>query len=191
MGSYGDQFIHVPFPPQKNDVGVVKKKKTNKQGPFYFFMMAKKAEWITEGRWSEANTMQQLVNECMPLWNIMKTNPVLLEPYIEKSREFKMRQRSGLEDVYDTFGRSMAEIRRENQRLRDEYENMCQHIQKTVENAGRKIVDKEFFVAHFNYLCKTSQNFYPPCEAAVVKFTMKDGVLAVREALIYIRLSIN
>ena len=178
MGTYRDQYINVPFPPQKEE-GNPKKKKSNKQGPFYYFMMDKKSEWISEGRWSENNSMKQLVDECMPLWKIMKTNPALLEPYIEKSREYKIRQRNGLEEVFDTFGRPLAEIRRENQRLRDDYRNMCDDIQETVEKAGRKIVDKEFYVAHFNYLCKTVQNFFPPCEASVVKFSIKEGVLEV------------
>ena len=179
MGTYRDQYINVPFPPQKDEVNT-KKKKANKQGPFYFFMMDKKAEWITEGRWSESNSMKQLVDECLPLWKMMKTNPMLLEPYIEKSREFKMSQRNGLEEVFDTFGRSLAEIRRENQRVRDDYRKMCEDIQETVEKCGRRIVDKEFYVAHFNYLCKTVQNIYPPCEASVVKFSIKDGVIEVK-----------
>jgi len=176
MGTYRDQYVNVPFPPQKDEVNS-KKKKANKQGPFYFFMMDKKAEWITEGRWSESHSMKQLVDECLPLWKMMKTNPLLLEPYIEKSREFKMSQRNGLEDVFDTFGRSLADIRRENQRVRDDYRKMCEDVQETVEKCGRRIVDKEFYVAHFNYLCKTVQNFYPPCEASVVKFSIKDGVI--------------
>ena len=180
MGSYyRNSYIHVPFPPQKDDVKT-KKKKTNKQGPFYFFMMDKRAEWITEGRWSETNSMKQLVDECLPLWKMMKTNPALMEPYIEKSREFKMSQRNGLEEIFDTFGRPLAEIRRQNQRVREDYRNMCDDIQETVEKSGRKIIEKEFYVAHFNYLCKTVQNFYPPCEASVVRFSIKDGILEVK-----------
>lgn len=177
MGTYyRDSYINVPFPPQTDDVKT-KKKKTNKQGPFYFFMMDKRDEWITEGRWSKTNSMKQLVDECLPLWKMMKTNPALLEPYIEKSREFKMSQRNGLEEVFDTFGRSLADIKRQNQRVREDYRNMCDDIQETVEKSGRKIIEKEFYVAHFNYLCKTVQNFYPPCEASVVRFSIKEGIL--------------
>ena len=64
-----------------------KKKKNAKVGPFYFFMMDKKDEWIQDGTLSENPSMKQLVDKCKPLWYAMKTNPLLMEPYIEKARD--------------------------------------------------------------------------------------------------------
>ena len=64
-----------------------KKKKNAKVGPFYFFMMDKKDEWIQDGTLSENPSMKQLVDKCKPLWYAMKNNPLLMEPYIEKARD--------------------------------------------------------------------------------------------------------
>merc|ERR1712107_505207 len=105
-----------------------KRKKQKGQGPFYFFMMDKKAEWVQDGVWDESMSMKQLAEKVTPLWNILKKNPVLLEPYVQKAQ------------------------------------------------VGGLIISKRFFVAHFNYLCKTMQEDYPPCEAAIVEFSLEAGV---------------
>ena len=177
------QFLRVP-PSQSQDhddisSGPNPKKKVPKQGPFYFFMMDKKREWMSEGKWNENFGMRRLVDECMPLWKLMKTNPILMEPYIEKAREQKNRQRGDLSAVYDSHGRSLADIRLEANRVRERFETMNRDIEDTVSRAGASVVNKTFHVAHFNYLCITDQDVYIPCEAAVVKFSIKEGVLEV------------
>ena len=177
------QFLRVPpsQSPAHDDIssGPNQTKKVPKQGPFYFFMMDKKREWMSEGKWNENYGMRRLVDECMPLWKLMKTNPILMEPYIEKAREQKNRQRGDLSAVYDSHGRSLADIRLEANRVRERFETMNRDIEDTVSGAGASVVNKTFYVAHFNYLCITDQDFYIPCEAAVVKFSVKEGVLEV------------
>ena len=73
---------------------------------------------------------------------------------IIKARDWKESQRQGLEDIYDTHGRSLASIRREARRVKERMDKMMEEIEMTVASAGRNIVSKSFFVAHFNYLCK-------------------------------------
>ena len=77
-------------------------------------------------------------------------------------------------------------------------------IEETVAVLGHpKVAEASFFVAHFNFLCKyipsfigtdaniffivldlitinsprTDRNFFPPCEVAVVDFSLKQGVI--------------
>ena len=94
---------------------------------------------------------------------------------IIKARDWKESQRQGLEDIYDTHGRSFASIRRVKERM----DKMMEEIEMTVASAGRNIVGKSFFVAHFNYLCKTDWDFYIPCEAAVTEFNIEAGIIKV------------
>ena len=92
-----------------------------------------------------------------------------------KARDWKESQRQGLEDIYDTHGRSLASIRRVKERM----DKMMEEIEMTVASAGRNLVRKTFFVAHFNYLCKTDWDFYIPCEAAVTEFNIEAGIIKV------------
>ena len=92
-----------------------------------------------------------------------------------KARDWKESQRQGLEDIYDTHGRSLASIRRVKERM----DKMMEEIEMTVASAGRNLVRKSFFVAHFNYLCKTDWDFYIPCEAAVTEFNIEAGIIKV------------
>ena len=158
-----------------------KRKKQKGQGPFYFFMMEKKAEWVQDGVWDESMSMKQLADKVTPLWNILKKNPVLLEPYVQKAYGCKANEKGDLENVFDTTGRSLAEIKREACKIRDKMNDMSEEIRKTVEEAqvGGLVTSKRFFVAHFNYLCKTMQEDYPPCEAAIVEFSLEAGVIRV------------
>jgi len=155
-----------------------KRKKQKGHGPFYFFMMEKKAEWVQDGVWDESMSMKQLADKVTPLWNILKMNPVLLEPYVQKAYGCKANEKGDLENVFDTTERSLAEIRREACKIRDKMNDMSEEIRKTVEEAqvGGLVTSKRFFVAHFNYLCKTMQEDYPPCEAAIVEFSLEAGV---------------
>ena len=98
---------------------------------------------------------------------------------IIKARDWKESQRQGLEDIYDTHGRSLANIRREARRVKERMDKMMEEIEMTVASAGRNIVGKSFFVAHFNYLCKTDWDFYIPCEAAVTEFNIEAGIIKV------------
>ena len=64
------QFLRVP-PSQSQDhddisSGPNPKKKVPKQGPFYFFMMDKKREWMSEGKWNENYGMHSSTNLRMP-----------------------------------------------------------------------------------------------------------------------------
>ena len=95
-----------------------------------------------------------------------------------KARDWKESQRQGLEDIYDTHGRSLASIRREARRVKERMDKMMEEIEMTVASAGRNIVGKSF--AHFNYLCKTDWDFYIPCEAAAVtEFNIEAEIIKV------------
>ena len=174
-----DQFLRVAPDPSKPKTS--NKQKNKSQGPFYFFMMDKKAEWMAEGRWDESKGMKRLAEECQPLWAMLKTSQALMEPYIKKACEAKSRDRAGdLASVWDSSGRSLADIRREAKRVRERLENMTTDIRETVARAGHNVKNKRFFVIHFNYLCKTDKDFYIPCEAAAVQFSVEEGVIKVR-----------
>ena len=95
---------------------------------------------------------------------------------IIKARDWKESQRQGLED---THGRSLASIRREARRVKERMDKMMEEIEMTVASSGRNIVSRSFFVAHFNYLCKTDWDFYIPCEAAVTEFNIEAGIIKV------------
>jgi len=175
LGHDMDLFLRVE--PAHNNNQKKSKKKRQTQGPFYWFMMDKKEEWTQEGKWNENFSTKHLVDQCMPLWKILKTNPNLLEPYILKARDWKESQRQGLEDIYDTHGRSLADIRREARKVKERMDKMMEDIEMTVASAGRNVVRKSFFIAHFNYLCKTDWDFYIPCEAAVTEFNIEGGII--------------
>jgi len=152
-----------------------KKKKSAKSGPFYFFMMDKKSEWIQDGTLSEDHSMKQLVDKCKPLWFAMKTNPLLMEPYYEKAREWKNQNRD-LENIFDSHGRSLADIKREATRVQSRMQQMMEEIETTVRSSGRNVINNSFFIAHFNYLFKTERDFFIPCEASIVEFSVESGV---------------
>lgn len=152
-----------------------KKKKNAKVGPFYFFMMDKKDEWIQDGTLSENPSMKQLVDKCKPLWYAMKTNPLLMEPYIEKASEWKKQNRN-LETIFDSHGRSLADIKREATRVQFRMQQMMEEIESAVRSSGRNVIKNSFFIAHFNYLFKTERDFFIPCSASVAEFSIESGL---------------
>ena len=169
-----DTFVKVPI----QSPGMGTKKRKPAKGPFYFFMMDKKTEWIQEGKLTDNCSMKRLVEDCRPLWKLMKSNPCLMEPYIERARLWKQEQNKDLENVYDSMGRSLADIRREAQRVKEKHEKMQEEIEIAVKTSGN-VVSKKFHVAYFNYLCQTRQDFFVPCEASVVKFSIDGGIIKV------------
>ena len=168
----GQQLLRVP------NSGEGKKTKTVRT-PFWFFMMEKKQQWEQEGRWDGRGGTDALVKAALPHWTELKAGPPhLMEKYIELHREWKAERRSDLENVYDTMGRSLADIHREGVRQNRMVANMEREIEDTVASLGDpSVAEASFFVAHFNYLCRTDRNFYPPCEAAVVEFSLQRGVI--------------
>jgi len=149
-----------------------KKKKT--KNPFYFFMMEKKEEWLTEGRWKAHWSMEELVQNTLPLWHQNKENPGFMEPYIEMHRQWKLKEQNDLENKYDSHGRSLADIAREAERQRKMRRDMEEDIRLTVSSPG--VETKKFYFAHFNYLCRTDDDFFVPCEASVVEFSLREGM---------------
>lgn len=147
--------------------------------PMYFFMMEKKQQWEREGRWNAGcNSFKALLEATLPLWQeLRKGPPHLIEPYKQQHRDWKDQQRKDLEEVYDTMGRSLADVQREAVRQRKIILDMEMEIERTVRGMGENVTRSSFFVAQFNYLCRTDRDFFPPCEAAVVEFSLERGVM--------------
>ena len=154
-----------------------KKKQQVSRSPLYFFMMEKKQQWMREGRWDETKGgFNALMAATEPLWQELRNGPPhLMEPYIRKHREWK-NQEKDLERKYDTMGRPLADIQREAAKQRKIVADMERDVENTVSGLGNTVTRASFFVAHFNYLCRTSDDFFPPCEAAVVEFSLERGV---------------
>jgi len=105
----------------------------------------------------------------------MKTNPLLMEPYIEKASEWKKQNRN-LETIFDSHGRSLADIKREATRVQFRMQQMMEEIESAVRSSGRNVIKNCFFVAHFNYLFKTERDFFIPCSASVAEFSIESGL---------------
>ena len=78
-----------------------------------------------------------------------------------------------LENKYDSLGRPLADIEREIARHRMKI-NMNKEVEETVFKAiqAKTLKKTLFYVGYFNYLCKTDQGFFIPCEGAVVEFSL-------------------
>ena len=153
------------------------KKSKSVRSPFWFYMMEQKEKWEREGKWDGNKTMEQLVQATIPTWKQCKSDPVFIAPYIEHHRRWKMDRINNLENKYDSLGRPLAEIQREALRVRKREEDMISEVEETVRRAGNSVVRTSFFVAHFNFLCRTDKDFYIPCEGAVVEFSLEQGVI--------------
>jgi len=166
------EWLRIPSAPERRRNKVTK-------SPFYFFMMAMKREWEREGKWSEKNTMEDLVHAAFPVWKAeQEKNPEFMAPYVEMHRAWKKEQLGDLENKYDTLGRPLADIEREVARHRKKIVDMEREVEETVVKAVEENTVKKtlFYVGYFNFLCKTDQGFYIPCEGAVVEFSLEKGI---------------
>jgi len=145
--------------------------------PFWFFMMEEKGRMEKEGKWDDRKSMDELVHATIPIWKARKSDPVFMAPYVEQHRLWKMNRTRDLENVFDSLGRPLADIQREAQRVRKREVDMNIEVQETVKKSANYVTRTSFFVAHFNYLCRTEKDFYIPCEGAVVEFNLEKGIL--------------
>jgi len=154
------------------------KSKKAMKTPFWFFMMEEKTRLEQEGKWDDKKTMEELVQATIPIWKQNKTDPGFLAPYIEQHRLWKMNRNRNLENVFDSLGRPLADIEREAQRVRKREDDMNTEVEQTVKKGNLVTAAKtNFFVAHFNFLCRTERDFYIPCEGAVVEFNLEKGIV--------------
>lgn len=148
------------------------KKSKGKNNPFFFFMMEKKEEWKAQGR---SYTMKELAEECQPHWDLLQTNPKMVEPYKRKVEEYK-KQREDSDGKLDCLGRPLKALQLETEKREKQWANLEAEVQQAVQEASpEQLVMKEFFVAHFNYLCEARGGF-PPCEIGIVQFSLEKGV---------------
>ena len=146
----------------------VKKSKKRMKNPFYFFMMEKKEEWKAEGRFYN---MKELAEECRPHWDLLQTNPKMVEPYKRKAEEAR-----GGEEKLDCLGRPLKALQLEAERKEKQWTNLETEVREMVKTVSpEELKKKSFFAAHFNYLCEARGRF-PPCEVGIVKFSLEDGV---------------
>ena len=152
------------------NVEVKKSKKNSGKNPFYFFMMDKRAEWLAEGR---KYSMEELAVECKPHWDLLKTNPKLVEPYWNKVK--MMKEKDGQEKL-DNMGRPLRALKEEAERRQRLWLEKEAEVRQIVHgNSSSQLMRKSFYVAHFNYLCEV-QGGFPPCELGIVKFSLDQGV---------------
>ena len=147
--------------------------------PFTFFKAEMKQVWQREGKWDgQRSTDKQLAEALQPLWSDIKEEPSKMAVYIEQHRQWKLEARSDLDNVFDTMG--LGDINRAAVKQRKELADMEKEIEDTVAGLGQVgVTGASFFVGHFNYLCKTDREFYPPCEMAVAEFSLERGVIRV------------
>jgi len=163
------QFIKFP----QNKVEERKKmKKGDRRGPFYFFMLEKKEEWISEGLWDPGYSMTDLATACKPSWDLLRTNPDLVEPYQRKASEYRKEKTEEMEKL-DCLGRPLKILQLEAERIEKKWMDMEAEIRSTVKDP--QLLKKSFYVAHFNYQCEARGEF-PPCEASIVKFSLEEGI---------------
>ena len=152
---------------------------SKKKTPFNFFLQEKRQQWEKEGRWDGRRSQDELVQAALPLWAEVKKSPRLMEPYIEQHRQWRGRN-GELENRYDTMGRSLGDINREAARQRSLATAMEVEVEETVKGLGvGGVPTATFYVLHCNYLVKTERGFYPPCEMAVVEWSLAAGVARV------------
>ena len=153
------------------------KKSRQAKNPFWFFMMDEKKRLEQEGKWNDKMSTQDLVEATIPIWKQNKSDPVFLAPFIEQHRLWKMNRSKNLENVFDSLGRPLADIQREAQRVRKKENDMNREVEETVKKAANQVTRSSFFVAHFNFLCRTEKDFFIPCEGAVVEFNLEKGIV--------------
>lgn len=155
------------------------KKAGKEKTPFHFFLMEKKAELEKQGKLGN-KTQDSLVREVLPIWNEHKGDQSWMKPYIEKYQEWRQQSRGGSDYKFDTLGRCLADIQNETKLQKRRQDEMETEIEKKVASLGVSgVVKAPFFIVHCNYLCRTDQDFYPPCEMAVAEFTLERGVTRV------------
>ena len=97
---------------------------------------------------------------------------------LEKASEWKKQNRD-LETIFDSHGRSLADIKREATSVQFRMQQMMEEIETTVRSSGRNVIKNSFFIAHFNYLFKTERDFFIPCSASVAEFSIESGLKKV------------
>ena len=117
------EWLRIPSAPERKSSKVTK-------SPFYFFMMAKKAEWEEEGRWSPEKPMKDLVQASFPIWKINQQE----DP--EMHRKWKMEQIGELENNYDALGRPLADIDWDMARQRKKVMDMEKEVEESVKKAS-------------------------------------------------------
>ena len=100
-------------------VGVKKRSKKNqgKKNPFFYVMLEKREEWKTEGRFYN---MKELAEECQPHWDLLQTNPKMIEPYKRMAEEFK----EDSEGKLDCHGRPLKALELEAEKREKQWANL-------------------------------------------------------------------
>ena len=162
---------------QFNSFPQVEVKKRNKKSkglknPFFFFMMEKKEEWKAQGRFYN---MKELAEECQPQWDLLRTNPRMLEPYNRKAEEYKKVLEDNDEKL-DCLGRPLKALQLEAEKKEQQWASLEAEVRQAVQGStAERVMKKTFYVAHFNYLCEARGGF-PPCEVGIVEFSLEGGV---------------
>ena len=152
------------------------KKKKCPKTPFYFYMVEQRDTLISQGH--QISNMEELSRAAFPSWKEMQNDPEQMEKYIQLHKEWKKKEKFNLENKFDCFGRSLADIQKEAEKIRKANEEQDRNIKNTVEYGKRKghLLTTSFFIGYFNTLCVTEEGFHIPCEAAVVEYSVAKGV---------------
>ncbi|PSN48553.1 hypothetical protein C0J52_05910 [Blattella germanica] len=150
------------------------KKKRQPRNAFYFFMVDYKKQQEDKGV-KFPGGMKDVAEKAAPLWKNMAISDRW--QYEEAARVEKQRDKLDLENKFTTQGKSYAQVEREHAEAREREFKMIQEIESTV-----RLLDKErlssfpFHIIHLNYFCKQENGMYTPCEIALARFNLQEGI---------------
>ncbi|XP_046647608.1 protein maelstrom homolog isoform X1 [Daphnia pulicaria] len=147
------------------------KKKTQKANGFMMFMIEMRPRLESDGHKFPGGLMD-VHPVCTPLWNNLTT---------EQKAVYNQRAKGGpmiKEEKLDTRGVPLAWKEREEQKKIIEKSQVFQKIEDLVAylHGQGTLVNHYFHLAHFNIAVSTDEGEYPPCEMAIVKFSLADGI---------------
>ncbi|EFX62966.1 hypothetical protein DAPPUDRAFT_336128, partial [Daphnia pulex] len=119
--------------------------------------------------------LTDVIPVCSPLWN--KLSPEEKASYHQKAKDgggttFIKEERC------DTRGVPLNWKEREEQKKISEKDHLLQKVEDMISYFATQgtLENHYFYLAHFNIAVTTSEGEYPPCEIAIVKFSLLDGI---------------
>lgn len=110
-------------------------------------------------------------------WN--KMSPEEKEVYHKKAGRVSGTNTNRRQDVkYDSFGVSIAWKEEEEKKRNEEKVSSLQKVEEKIKYLAnhKELESHVFHFAHFNFAVQTTEKEWPPCEVAVVKFSLLNGI---------------
>lgn len=147
------------------------KRKQQKANGFMMFMIEMRPRLEADGH-TFPNGLMDVHPVCTPLWNNLTT---------EQKAIYNQRAKGGpmvKEEKMDSLGVPLAWKEREEQKKIIEKTQVFQKIEDLVSyfHSQGTLENNYFHLAHFNIAVATDEGEYPPCELAIVKFSLLNGI---------------